>query len=168
CRRTPLLNQFLASGKYGLIHYSGHSQFDGYRSAWVLKDGKNIETSMLTNALQNGPPALVFSSSCESGEAAEPQPVKYENQTFDLPSAFLQAGVEAYVGTLWSVKDTEARALVSEFYDALLSGEHDLGECLRLAKWNRKQQGDRINWLAFTLYGDPNAGPGDLFPAFAR
>jgi len=165
CQRIPLLNA-LGSGEYGLIHYSGHSRFDGYQSAWQLKDGKNITTDMLTNGLQMAPPALVFSSSCESAVGEEPGRIKYEDQTFDLPSAFLQAGVEAYVGTLWAVESSAARWFVEEFYSVFLSGEADLclGECLRRAKWACKQRGDGINWVSFILYGDPHTGPGDLFP----
>jgi len=40
----------------------------------------------------DGPAALVFSSSCESASAAEKQTLRYEDQAFDLPSAFVQAG----------------------------------------------------------------------------
>jgi CHAT domain-containing protein len=168
CKRTRLLNA-LASGQYALIHYSGHSHFDGFQSAWQLKDGKNITTDMLTNALQMAPPALVFSSSCQSAVGEEPQPIKYEDQTFDLPSAFLQAGVEAYVGTLWEVGSLAARLFVGDFYEAFLSEEHNnLGECLRRAKWASKQRGDRINWPAFILHGDPHTEPGDLFPALHK
>jgi O-acetyl-ADP-ribose deacetylase (regulator of RNase III) len=167
CQRITLLNA-LASGKYALIHYSGHSRFDGYQSAWQLKDGKDITTDLLTSALQMTPPAFVFSSSCESAVGGEPQPIQYEDQTFDLPSAFLQAGVEAYIGTLWEVESLAARRFVEIFYGAFLSGEHNLGECLRRAKWACKQQGDRINWPAFILYGEPHTEPGDLFPALRK
>jgi CHAT domain-containing protein len=164
CRRATLLSA-LGSRGYGLIHYSGHSRFDGYRSAWQLANGEKIPTNVLTNSLQMAPPAFVFSSSCESGQGGGGQSVKYEDQTFDLPSAFLQAGVEAYVGTLWQVDAAEARQFVKAFYHAFLSGEHNLGECLRQAKWARKHGGDRINWQAFILYGDPHTKPGELFPA---
>jgi O-acetyl-ADP-ribose deacetylase (regulator of RNase III) len=169
CRRIRLLNA-LAGGRYGLVHYSGHTRFDEEQSAWHLKDG-DITTDMLTNAVQMAPPAFIFSSSCESAVSAEAQPITYEDQTFDLPGAFLQAGVEAYVGTLWAVDALAARLFTKEFYDAFLSGEHNLGECLRRAKWARKQQEERegqINWLAFILYGDPHIEPGDLFPAMRR
>ena len=117
CQPLPILSA-LGSKKYGLIHYSGHTQFDGYRSAWQLADGKTITTDRLTSALQMGPPAFVFSSSCESAAGGSPEPVRYENQTFDLPSAFLQAGVEAYIGTLWEVEATAARRFVVDFYEA--------------------------------------------------
>jgi hypothetical protein len=164
CGRMRLLNA-LSSRKYALIHYAGHTHYDGYRSAWQLADGKDITTDMLTNALQMAPPALVFSSSCESAEAGEPQPIKYEDQTFDLPSAFVQAGVEAYIGTLWEVESFEAFRFAEAFYEGFLDAGHSLGECLRRAKWGRKQAEDRINWLAYILYGDPHLAPRDLFPA---
>jgi CHAT domain-containing protein len=123
---------------------------------------------MLTNAVQMAPPAFVFSSSCWSAASAEELPVSYEDQTFDLPGAFLQAGVEAYVGTLWAVDELAARQLTEKFYEEFLRGEHSLGECLRLAKWDLKQQEERekkLNWLAFILYGDPTVKPARLFPA---
>ncbi len=166
CQQLQIYNA-LSNGTYGLIHYSGHTHFAGDRSAWQLKDG-NVTTDLLTETLQMGPPALVFSSSCQSAVGGEPQPIQYENQTFDLPSAFLQAGVEAYIGTLWEVDSLFARRFVEEFYIKFLSGEHNLGACLRSAKTVSKQRGDRINWPAFILYGDPHVEPGDLFPAMRK
>jgi CHAT domain-containing protein len=148
--------------------------YDGYRSAWQLKDGERITTKDLTAALQLHPPTLVFSSSCESAQAGEAGPTRYEFQTFDLPSAYLAAGVEAYVGTLWQVEATAAHEFGKAFYDTFLSGK-SLGECLRHAKevcrayerrvLSSEDQHRAVNWLAFVLYGDPHTRPGDLFPA---
>jgi hypothetical protein len=169
CKRIHLLNH-LSSGDYGLVHYSGHSYYEGERSAWQLKDGE-ITTDQLTNAVQMAPPALVFSSSCESSTAGESGEIEYEGHTFDLPSSFLQAGVEAYIGTLWNVYEDSAKRFTQEFYSAFLSCEHNLGECMRRAKWALKSSGqrrDRIIWLAFMLYGDPHIDPGDLFPTLRR
>ena len=163
CQWLAVLNA-LSTGKYGLIHYSGHSEFDGYQSAWYLKEGK-ITTDLLTSALQNAPPVLVFSSSCESAVGAEVQPARYENQTFDLPSAFLRAGVEVYVGTLWKVGSSAARSFVEEFYSAFLSVGHPLGKCMRLAKTAIRGNETRLDRLSFILYGDPHLTPGELFPA---
>ncbi len=117
------------------------------------------------------PPALVFSSSCESAKASASKTIRFENQTFDLPGAFLEAGVEAYIGTLWEVVDEAASQFVEEFYSAFLSAEYGLGECLRRAKWASKRGGrwrDRIHWLAYVLYGDPHTKPGDLYPVMGR
>jgi O-acetyl-ADP-ribose deacetylase (regulator of RNase III) len=161
CRTLRLLTQ-LESGKYGLVHYSGHSVFEGEQSAWLLKDGK-INTFDLTSSLRQAPPALVFSSSCESAESGQPRAIKYEDQTFDLPNAFLQAGVQAYIGSLWEVEATAAGRFVEAFYGAFLTQGQELGESMRRAKMAGKAQRDRINWLAFTLFGDPGATLADLF-----
>ncbi|MCE7980024.1 MAG: CHAT domain-containing protein [Caldilinea sp. CFX5] len=166
CQSGPILSA-LGSRRYGLVHYSGHTHYDGYRSAWQLAAGKRLFTHELTSALQMGPPLFVFSSSCESAVGGAVEPINYEDQTADLPSAFLQAGVEAYIGTLWRVEQEAAHRFVRRFYEAFLSGQANLGECLRRAKWAGKQDeqhSDRINWLSFVLYGDPHLMLGDLFP----
>jgi hypothetical protein len=160
----------LSSGKYGLVHYSGHTTFKNQMSAWHLADG-DLTTDMLTNAMQMAPPAFVFSSSCESAVGGETGPVRFEDQSFDLPSAFLQAGVIAYVGSLWEVESSSAASFVAKFYNEFLYSGENLGECLRRAKWERKQaeEGhDNLTWLSFILYGDPRLKPGDIFPAFKR
>jgi O-acetyl-ADP-ribose deacetylase (regulator of RNase III) len=162
CRLLRLLN-LLGSGEYGLVHYSGHSVFEDEQSAWLLQDGK-INTFDLTSSLRDAPPALVFSSSCESAEGGQPRAIKYEDQTFDLPGAFLQAGVQAYVGTLWEVGDSAARRFAEAFYDAFLTQGQGLGESMRRAKMAGKARRDRINWLAFTLFGDSGATLAELFP----
>jgi CHAT domain-containing protein len=118
----------------------------------------------LTSSLRDAPPALVFSSSCESAEGGQPRAIKYEDQTFDLPGAFLQAGVQAYVGTLWEVEDSAARRFAEAFYGAFLIQGLGLGESMRRAKMAGKAQRDRINWLAFTLFGDPGATLAVLLP----
>lgn len=162
CKLISLLNR-LSSGEYGLIHYSGHTSFDGSQSAWHLKNGK-ITTDLLMTALQNAPPAMVFSSSCESAAGGKKGKVRFANQTFDLPSAFLQAGVDTYIGTLWSVDSLSARLFVEEFYSRFLKGDYNLGECLQHARM-KVQEDKYLSRKAFILYGDPHSKPGDIFPA---
>jgi CHAT domain-containing protein len=161
CQQIRLLNT-LSSGKYGLVHYSGHAfGFAGEQSAWLVADNEKITAHQLTSAVEMAPPALMFSSSV-GGRAG---------QVFDLPVALLQAGVEAYIGALWEIEFTAARLFSEEFYKAFLIGKHSLGECLRRAKWARKQHEEaegKINWLAFILHGNPRATPADLFPAMRR
>jgi hypothetical protein len=166
CQRIRMLNA-LSSGRFGLVHYSGHTVFAGESSAWKLADG-DLTTDMLTNAVQMAPPVLVISSSCSSAASGKARRARYEDQTFDLPGAFLQAGVEAYLGSLWAVDASASRQFIEKFYNAFLGGEQNMGECLRLARWALKQQEERlglVNWLAFILYGDPHTLPGELFPA---
>jgi CHAT domain-containing protein len=106
--------------------------------------------------------------------SAGPDERRYENQTFDLGSAFLKAGVQAYVGTLWSVEAEPASSFSLAFYSALLRGEL-LGKCMRLAKnacmateksiHNDRPPTQLINWLAFVLVGNPRIRPHALLPA---
>ena len=178
CTYSNLLND-LHSGEYGLIHYSGHSVFDGSQSAWQLKDGECVYTYELTSALEGHPPALMFSSSCESAKADGQGTIEYEAQTFDLASAFLEAGVGAYIGTMWQVGSLVAQEFGRVFYAAFLGG-NPLGECLRQAKEASRDYEKRdlvsasefykeaVDWLAFILYGDPHTLPGDLFPAMRQ
>jgi O-acetyl-ADP-ribose deacetylase (regulator of RNase III) len=166
CGRMNILKE-LSSGRYGLVHYSGHSVFRGSQSAWHVGDGY-LTNELLTNAIQMAPPAMIFSSSCSSARSEGIHSPVYEDQTFDLPGAFLQAGVETYIGSLWNVESKAAREYVEFFYSAFLDGRHNLGECVRRAKWalkqvQREQQND---WLAFILFGDPHIFPHDLFPLF--
>ena len=168
CHSIRLLNA-LSSGQFNLVHYSGHARYQGTDSAWQASDGP-IRTDQLTNAIQMAPPPLVFASACESAEGGEIGAREFEGQSFDLPGAFLQAGVEVYVGALWRVDATNSRLFAREFYEDLVTRKYGLGECLRRAKWARKQAEeakDQIDWLAFVLYGDPRLTPGDLFPVMA-
>ncbi len=165
CRSIQLLNA-LSSGRYHLVHYAGHARFEGSQSAWQAADGE-LRTDQLTNAIEMAPPAFVFGSACESAEGGAAGAARYEGQSFDLPGAFLQAGVEVYIGALWPVDATRARLFARSFYERLVTGKCELGECLRFAKWARKQEEEReglIDWLAFVLYGDPQIEPGELFP----
>ena len=167
CQRIRVLNA-LSSGRYGLVHYSGHSRYSGEGSAWVLSDGE-VTADQLTSAAQAAPPAMLFSSSCFSAAGGVGKPVEYENQAFDLPGAFLGAGVEAYVGTLWEVDAEASRRLVERFYSAFLTGDFSIGECLRRARQSLKTEQERLgqtDWLAFVLYGDPNLTPLEIFPSF--
>jgi O-acetyl-ADP-ribose deacetylase (regulator of RNase III) len=187
CRSIRLLQE-LSSGRYGLVHYSGHAEFAGSNSAWVVGDGL-LTTHELTKAIQSGPPVMVICSACWSAKAGAAEAPRYEGQSFDLPGAFLQAGVEAYIGALWPVDSDRSWPFFEKFYSEFLKGKHNLGECLRLAKWASKQDEESvlaarstglsepgegrkmptpINWLAFVLYGDPRVMPGDLFTAMAN
>ncbi|NIV39807.1 MAG: CHAT domain-containing protein [Anaerolineae bacterium] len=166
CHSVRLLSA-LSSGQYDLVHYAGHARHMGSDSAWQASDGE-ITTDRLTNALEMAPPALAFVSACESAEGAAGGLGQYEGQSFDLPGAFLQAGVEVYIGALWRVDSANSCDFARAFYGEFVRGEHELGECMRRAKWERKKvEEGGLDWLSFVLYGDPRLTPGDLFPVMA-
>ena len=70
---------------------------------------------------------LAFLSSCRSGTG---RPTA--DGTIGLARAFLAAGADAVVGSLWNVPDESTRRVSEHFYDAWLSGV-DAAEALRRA-----------------------------------
>ena len=71
------------------------------------------------------------------------------------PNVFLRAGAGAFVGTSWAVRDKPAAAFAAAFYETLLGGR-TLAAAATVARAAAKQLGD-ASWLAFKVYGHPNA-----------
>jgi len=70
---------------------------------------------------------------------------------------FNEAQVSAFVGTLWEVTDDLAAEFSAQFYDAL-AADKTLSEALHTARMHiRELAPANPTWLAYTLYGDPNA-----------
>ncbi len=146
--------QLLESGKYNLIHYSGHSasSSEAGKSCHAFSDdlcyGYEIERLRLSN-----PPHLVFSNSCQSAESSLD-----ENETGNtsLAGSYLKAGVGGCVGTIWSVSDVGSSEFASDFYRYLLFGA-TLGEALLNARRNsfKKWGYDNLIWGSYILFGDP-------------
>jgi hypothetical protein len=76
-----------------------------------------------------------------------------------LARAFFQAGAQVVVGSLWSLRDDEAAALVAGFYRALARGR---SVAAALAEARRERMGDgapAAAWAGLVALGD-----GDLVP----
>jgi tetratricopeptide (TPR) repeat protein len=105
-------------------------------------------------ARQRLPFTLAVLSACRS--AAAPEGAKGAALA-SLTSAFLAAGSSGVVATLWDVRDADAAAFMTLFYERLARGLRP-AEALREAK--RRMRGDaRWNrpevWAAYVLIGDP-------------
>jgi CHAT domain-containing protein len=74
-----------------------------------------------------------------------------------LVEAFLVAGANSVVASLWSADDTFATALMEQFYRRLAQGE-DTSSALRNAKLDLlKKYGDEVSpfyWAAFIAVGE--------------
>jgi CHAT domain-containing protein len=71
--------------------------------------------------------------------------------------AFLEAGAQAFVSCLWSVKDTPSRVFVETLYDRLLKGDSISEAAVRARTAARDSTDDAATWLAFVIYARPDA-----------
>lgn len=139
-----------------ILHYTGHAFYDGpgpHESGLVLHGGVRFTAHQLEGLTSL--PRLVFANGCESarvlrsGEALE---------SFEAANAFttlmLRRGVEAYVGTYWTVGDWSAAQFASELYALLASGE-SLNVATRLARHHLFDEASK-DWGNYLLYGNAN------------
>jgi CHAT domain-containing protein len=69
-----------------------------------------------------------------------------------LLAAFLRAGANTVVASLWKVPDEATRDLMIRFYDLLDTGQGP-SEALRITQLERHAAGDPVlNWGAFVCY----------------
>jgi len=155
--RQEVLDLFTAGG-FQVLHIATHGQFnaeDADQSVIELADDTlrpgDLRGPLLRGIRQSMP--LVFLNACDGGRA-----------NFGLTGLggwaeklFQEANAAAFVGALWEVHDDLAVAFSKHFYDRLAEGD-TLGEAMRAARAHLRAL-DPINptWLAYTLYGDPNA-----------
>ena len=71
-------------------------------------------------------------------------------------NAFIEAGADSVVSTLWELEDHTTEHLMAEFYARLGKGESK-GEALRDAQRELIKEGVKpYYWASFELVGDPN------------
>jgi CHAT domain-containing protein/tetratricopeptide (TPR) repeat protein len=103
---------------------------------------------------------LAILSGCASGREGQPS----LEGTYAAAGAFLAAGVEEVVATLWPVDDRASLALVTELYDRLEEG-YPVDEALREAQRTlaKDSAGGAADWAAFQLIslGPPEAAVAD-------
>ena len=148
----------LRSGKYDIIHYSGHAEFNittPDESALICANKRKIFAQEIKRLLGGKP--FVFLNACSSGreKICEGDESYSGSDTEGLASSFVLGGALAFIGSSWPLPDISAGILASEFYKLVLAGE-SVGSALHNARLHLKTtRPDDINWMAFTLFGDP-------------
>jgi hypothetical protein len=156
----------LMEGRFDILHYSGHGDFDPVspdRAGWVFKDG--LLTSRELERMDLAP-RLVVANACLSGltsTVAGSRPGAPATDADLLPSLadeFFRRGVRDYIGTAWEVSDSGAVLFAEVLYAALLGDPpRTLGEAMLEARQRLAGQ-DRLYgalWAAYQHYGDPTA-----------
>jgi len=153
------LHRALASGRYDIIHYSGHAYFNPENpdESGLLLAGQNVFIAQTIQRTLRGRP-LIFLNACESGrEMMVEGEVSYTaSETEGLASSFILGGALAIIGTMWPIFDEGAAQFASTFYEYLLAGQ-SLGEAMRQARLRvRESRPHDVTWASFVLYGDPS------------
>ncbi len=148
----------LRAGSFQLLHFATHGSFDAenaQQSELSLSDGSLTPADLMGSDLRGMRAAhpLVFLNACHSGQVA----LSLTGLGGWAEKFFHEARASAFVGTLWEVSDDLAADFARLFYTGLADGK-PLGEALRAARLQiRDSQPANPTWLAYALYGDPNA-----------
>jgi chaperonin GroEL len=147
------LNALLAAGGFDLLHFAAHNvNLPGVSGgAYVPFGSQRWDIAFMgavpRNKFRKASP-LVFMNSCTS---AGTTPLYTELSGW--AQRFLLAGSGAFIGTLWEVRDTSARAFAEEVYGRLVDGAK-LGAAMQAGRAAiRKNNAGDPTALAYTLYG---------------
>ena len=119
-------------------HFATHGTFSWARprtSALLLAGSQRLTIADLVDRAAVGSARLVVLSACETG-VFDFQ--RAPDELTGLPTAFLEAGAAAIIGSLWPVDDASTALLMMRFYDRHLVAGQAPPEALRAAQiWLR-------------------------------
>lgn len=149
----------LPLNRYAVIHLALHGYADPEfpdRSALVFapRSSPADDGLLQVREIRNLPlnTDLVTLSACDTGVG----PVGEEGVA-NVVNAFIEAGAQSVVSTLWAVEDHSTAQLMIAFYGNLRRGEPKV-EALREAQLSSLKSGDPpYFWAGFELDGEPNA-----------
>jgi CHAT domain-containing protein len=144
----------LNSGKYRIIHYSGHAYFDemeSYKSGLLLNDGR-LSASNILNNIKGSP--FVFLNACFTAKVdnVDVQGWRQGPQSWGIASAFVQKGAAGCIGGLWRISDEASRKFATSFYQSAFLGL-PVGLALRDARNIFDVQS--LDWASYVMYCDP-------------
>lgn len=157
----------LAVRPAGILHVSAHAYvhpFEPDLSAIVLNpdsaagDSRSARLTALEVAALPLSQGLVVLSACETGVG----PVSPTEGPVSLAHAFLAAGAENVIATLWQIPDAAAARFGELFYQALTRDESTAATALQAAQLgmlNERRWRDPYFWAGFTLTSVPATDP---------
>jgi CHAT domain-containing protein len=162
--RQAVLAEF-GSGKYDILHYAGHAEFDEDRPARSgIVCANEVRLTGADLASISRLPALVFFNACESarvrggrGRKRAKAPAgksrdRHLEDNVGLAEAFMRGGVANFLGTYWPVGDAAAEAFARSFYDDILAGR-TIGEALTNGRAIVKKKRSP-DWANYIFYGN--------------
>jgi hypothetical protein len=155
CSRLDTLLGILEDAP-SVLHFACHNEFTSKAGSVISLDGGPLRPSDLAPARQAGSMAssspLVFLNACRT--AGE---IPGLMEMMGWARQFMGAGAGAFIGSLWAVRSSSAKAFADTFYQALVSEAAPLGEASLRARRAIAADGGDPTWLAYTIYGNPSA-----------
>ena len=144
---------FQASGA-DVVHLATHGYLDEAHpraSCLVLSDGPLLADELYRSdrGLRAG---LVVLSACQTGLGGA-----HPDSTIGLANAFMIAGAQSVVSTLWRIPDEVTAAMMTAFYTRLVDGDN-VAKALRAAQrdvLDEPRTSHPVCWAAFRLAGRP-------------
>ncbi|HET8660188.1 MAG TPA: CHAT domain-containing protein [Micromonosporaceae bacterium] len=123
--RSALLEMLPGASYIHLACHGGYDYSDPLASRLELGGGDRMTLADLLSGDILARARLVVASACES---AAIDALRTPDEALGLPTAFLQGGAAAAVGTLWPVPDISCALLMMRFYTLHLLGDPDTAE----------------------------------------
>ncbi len=131
--RREALRRALAQESFSLVHLATHARFPGgdespFLQAWdgpILLDELAADIGLFR--FRDEPLELLTLSACETAQGDD-------RAALGLSGVAIKAGARSALGTLWSINDPAAEALVARFYRELLLERVSRAEALRRAQ----------------------------------
>lgn len=114
-----------------MLHFAGHGRYDSVaplESGIMTSDGMVTVAELMERSTRVAD--LIVLSACQT---AVTDVLSVPDEAIGLPSAFLLAGANGVVASLWPVPDIPTRELMELFYGAMASGD-DPASALRRAQ----------------------------------
>ena len=160
------VRKLLKRGGFDVLHFSGHgvAETTNVAGAKIMLDDRVLggnftrqflsatdvfETARLAGTDGTGP--LVVLNACQAGLGGEQL-----SSLGGFARAFLEAGAQAFVACLWSVKQQPSRVFVEALYKQLIAGA-TLAQAVSSARDETHTPEDPATWLAYAVYGRPDA-----------
>lgn len=138
-----------------ILHFATHGELEGAgEPSWLaLARGQALDAEAILDLDLDLP--LVTLSACRSARGSQQAGEALVNS---LARAFLAAGAESVVGSLWDVHDGSTGELMSRFYEALAAGSFvsvGLAEAQRGMALSGGEFAHPWYWAGFVVVGDP-------------
>ncbi len=146
-----------------IVHLATHGLLDSKEPsassiALAKAEGSNEDGFLYTLEVLNLPfdVGLVVLSACDSGRGR----ISRGEGVVGLSRAFVAAGANGVVASLWQVSDESSAALMAEFYRYMLGKKKSAAEALRQGRrqmLNSETYSHPYHWAAFVATGAPRS-----------